>query len=165
MFDKKILSDIINNNDDISLHKIIRSKGFDPSNIIFSDNSSTHKKAESLAELYIKPSEIHGLGVFSKSNIVDKSIIEKCYAIELEFRNKYHKDSTIMSYCYSFDKDDEITKEHGRRLYLLTGYGLLYNHSVSPNSKWIFDPKNKICQLIAIQNIDKDSEITVNYNS
>lgn len=165
MFNKKDVDDFLSKNDTAGLYKLARSKSFDPSSLIFSDLSSRVTEPQLVVGLYVKKSNIHGLGVFSKSKISNKSIIEKCHAIPLEFRNKYHKDSTIMSYCYSFGNEDNLVKEHGRQLYLLTGNGLLYNHSAQPNAKWIFDSDNMIAKLIAIQDIELDSEITTNYNN
>ena len=165
MSNKKVVDDFLNKNDTAGLYKLARSKGFDPSNLIFSDLSSKITESQPKVTLYVQKSDIHGLGVFTKSKIFNKSLIEQCYAIPLEFRNKYHKDSTIMSYCYSFGNEDSLVKEHGRKLYLLTGYGLLYNHSTSPNSKWIFDSDNLVAKLIDIADIELGSEITTNYNS
>lgn len=165
MFDKKTIDEFLNKNDNAGLYKLARSKNFDPSNIIFSDLSLKTIESQSTVELYINKSDIHGLGVFARSKISNRSIIERCNTIPLEFRNKYHKDSTIMNYCYSFDKEDSLVADHGRKLYLLTGHGLLYNHSSSPNARWLFDSENMIAKLIATKDIDKDSEITVNYNN
>ena len=44
------------------------------------------------------------------------------------------------------------------------GFGSIYNHSYEPNATYKIKPKEKIIEFVAIKNIEKNNEITVNYN-
>lgn len=44
------------------------------------------------------------------------------------------------------------------------GYGSLYNHSYTPNAKYRKDFDNNLLKYICIRDIQKDEEITINYN-
>lgn len=44
------------------------------------------------------------------------------------------------------------------------GYGSLYNHSYSPNSRYLYSYKNKQLIIKAIKDIEKGEEIFFNYN-
>ncbi|MFH1253066.1 MAG: SET domain-containing protein-lysine N-methyltransferase [Candidatus Uhrbacteria bacterium] len=44
------------------------------------------------------------------------------------------------------------------------GFGSFYNHSYQPNATYKKDIKNQIIKFVAIKNIKKGEEITVNYN-
>jgi hypothetical protein len=47
---------------------------------------------------------------------------------------------------------------------IVLGYGSLYNHSYTPNARYLYDYKNKTFIIKAIKNIKKDEEIFFNYN-
>lgn len=118
------------------------------------------------SQLYIADSSIHGFGVFAKSDILKDSIIETCYTIELEFRERYHKDKTILNYSYSLhDGSDQERLTHGSKLVFLTGNGMLYNHSDDHSSEWRWVSDKKYVDLISVKEIKKGSEITINYGS
>lgn len=113
--------------------------------------------------LVVKKSPIHGYGVFTQSLINQNSIIEICYIIELEFRDKYHKDRVILDYCYTTSLKDNDSIKHGNRLILLTGNGMLYNHRENNNAEWTFDYNERKAILISKTNLNIDDEITINY--
>jgi len=46
----------------------------------------------------------------------------------------------------------------------ITKFGSYINHSYDPNSALYYNKKNNTWILIAIKNINKDEEITANYN-
>lgn len=113
--------------------------------------------------LYIDKSEIHGYGVFTKNQIDVGDVIETCYTIELEFRDKYHKDKTILNYTYALNRADHDTNAHGNKLVLLTGNGMLYNHSLEALAEWRLFPDSRQAILIAIKDIQPTYEITIDY--
>jgi SET domain-containing protein len=115
-------------------------------------------------KIAVKPSSIHRYGVFALEKINANSVIETCFLIELEFRDKYHKDKTILDYCYTLaHQKDEENKNHGNKLFFLTGLGMIYNHSKDFNAKWILSEDNANMILIALENIEKNKEITIDY--
>ena len=44
------------------------------------------------------------------------------------------------------------------------GFGSFYNHSYKPNATYKKNTKSKLISFIALENISKGEEITVNYN-
>lgn len=117
------------------------------------------------AEIFIDKSKLHGYGVFSKNFIYKLSPIEICYAIELEFRDKYHKDQTILNYAYANPSHDTDTINHGNKLILLTGNGMLYNHDHNNNAEWRWMIEERKAVLIATKDIPANTEITINYGA
>lgn len=98
--------------------------------------------------LIVKKSPIHGFGVFADQNIEKGNIIEECY--------------TIMANGDDLKLDDyyfHVQKSFG----ILTGYGLIYNHSPNPNTQMYFDAVKKVSIITAITDIHKGEEIFVNY--
>ena len=116
--------------------------------------------------LYTRSSNIHGIGVFSSTPIKVGQLIESVYIIPLDFSSKYHKDDTIINYCYALPSDnDEHIKKHGYELFMFTGFGMIYNHQNTSlcNAKWFWDLDNKSAKLLAVKNIINDQEITIDY--
>lgn len=142
-------------------HRDIKNIPIDPYNknplFIESESNKEH--------LYVDKSSIHEYGIFSKKLIHKSDIIEICYTIELEFRDKYHKDRTILDYAYVIHHEDDETIKHGHRLFLITGYGMLYNHDSQHNAEWKWMTNHRQAILIASQDIHPMNEITISYGS
>jgi SET domain-containing protein len=105
-----------------------------------------------------------GIGVFATSDIVQGEIIERCPMIELGFRSRYHADPQLSKYVYN-DKtcDCMQCKIHGHHMYMVLGYGMLYNHSDEPTTNWEFNYANLIADVVAVKDISAGSEIFVSY--
>lgn len=101
--------------------------------------------------LQIRPSLISGRGIFAVKKIKKGEIIEECPVLLMT------EDCPSLSNYY-FNWSDN---PHVRALPL--GYGLLYNHSDTPNAKWQIDPDQKIITFTALYNIPADDEIFINY--
>jgi hypothetical protein len=82
----------------------------------------------------IKKSPIHGNGVFTTKYCEYNEIID----IGIEFN------------LYFFPK--------------ITQFGSMINHSYKPSCKLAFDKYNNVYYVVPIYNLQKDTEITVNYN-
>lgn len=108
-------------------------------------------------------SEIHNRGVFATEDIESEEIIERCPLVHLGFRGKYHGDPKIWEYVYTNRCDCKECEIHGSNLYMVLGYGMLYNHSDAPNTVWNFDYKNLIGDVVSQMPIKKGEEITVSY--
>ena len=118
-----------------------------------------------LNNIYIKESSIEGLGVFANHTIDNNSIIENCVIVPLAFRSRYHSDPQIYNYLFSSPQCEcKECKNHGYNLYMLLGYGMLYNHIDNHNAEIKFDIKNRTATIVAISTIDKDEEIFINYS-
>lgn len=105
----------------------------------------------------IKMTKGKGRGVFATKNFVKDEIIEICPIIFLDDSEAKYCDPTILGhYMY------EWNHEHDGALPL--GYGLLYNHSFTPNAVYERDFANNQMLYKAIKNIKTGEEILINYN-
>lgn len=103
----------------------------------------------------VDSSQIHNVGVFACVDFQIGEKIEICPVILAPKKDRHLIDQTIL-YNYYFDW-------RGKEAIAL-GYGSLYNHSYSPNAKYIKDFCNNCIEFVAIKPIKKDQEILVNYN-
>ncbi len=109
--------------------------------------------------LYVLKSKIpeSGNGVFANIDIKEGDLIERCPIIELPDDNlEAVEQSFLVNYIFYFGEKRE-------RMLLALGYGSIYNHKENPNAKYRIDEKEATIEFIAINNIKKDDEITVNY--
>ena len=119
------------------------------------------KKLLASDKIYVTKSNIpdSGRGVFAKVAIKKGEVIEICPIIEIpinDFANV--NESILVTYFFYFGKNR-------KQLAVALGFGSLYNHTYEPNATYKGIPKEKIIKFIALKNILKDEEITVNYNS
>jgi len=99
-----------------------------------------------------------GRGVFTRQKISAGTLIESCPIILLDESELSPIQATRLDeyyYLWSVDQKDAA---------LPLGYGLLYNHSDTPNAYYQRDLDNGIMNYIAIAEISPGEEITVNYN-
>jgi SET domain-containing protein len=107
-----------------------------------------------------------GLGVFATENIEAGEIVERCPMIQMTWRSKYHGDSQISKYLYSDKSCDCMQcKIHGHHMFMVLGYGMIYNHQDEPNTEWKFNWQNLVADVIALKPIKAGQEIFVHYGS
>lgn len=109
-------------------------------------------------------SNIHFRGVFATADINSGEIIERCPMVPLAFRSRYHNDPQIWEYLYTqpICPCNEC-KNHGFVFYMVLGYGMMYNHQDTPNTRWHFDYSKLIADVIAERDIKTGEEIFVSY--
>lgn len=152
-----LLSKLLEKGDIEALNRLVATQKIDKNSII-----SQHKEIP--PSLFLSQSRIHGMGVFSYTRIRPGQIIENVHIIPLEFPSKYHKDNSILNYCYAYPEDSIETKQHGSKLFMFTGYGMMYNHkSPNNNAKWLWDIPNNQAKLLATIPIEEKTEITIDY--
>lgn len=96
-------------------------------------------------------------GVFATQFITKGEIIEICPLIFLKEKEaEFCKECGILKY-YILD----LLKNNKSVLHL--GYGLLYNHSETPNAEIEYEAQEDFIKFIAIRNIDIGKEITYDY--
>ncbi len=103
--------------------------------------------------VYVKRIKAKGRGVFAKEPITKGSTIEKVPVLIIpskEFRGQ--EETTLGRYVYCWGEDMAVS----------LGYGSLYNHSYEPNARYEHGPNT--ITYIALRDIAKDEEITINYN-
>lgn len=98
--------------------------------------------------LVIKPSLIHGHGVFADKTFKQDSIIEECCVIISS-----GKDDCLRNYYF---QSAEIC-------FLPSGYGLLYNHADKPNACYYFDEARHLLVFEALRHISPGEEIVIYY--
>ena len=144
---------------------------------LFGNYTSYERKVKMKENIYVKTSSTHGFGVFAKRNINKGEILEECPVIFLADREKYQHDDQIIRYAFrQAGCGCEECVTHGSRMFLLTGYGSLYNHSEKPNAflegsntndlekTEVSETANRLQFIIASEDIEKDEEIFINYS-
>ena len=112
-------------------------------------------------KVYVGQSKIPNAerGVFARCDIRKDEIIEKCPIILVpKYDMSNLNESILVTYFFYFGK----SKEH---LLIALGFGSIYDHSYEPNATYKIKPTEKTITFIAIKDIKKDQEITVNYNN
>jgi len=114
---------------------------------------------------FVAKSPIAGLGCFAKSDIKSGEFIEECSAILTDTTTKHNKDWVITQYFFTWpcEHDDPICNKNGSTYFVPTGNALLYNHSDTPNSYWIYDKAMKRIILSALRDIKENEELTWYY--
>jgi len=115
-------------------------------------------KKRVLSKLNIGNSKIPkaGRGIFASKKIKKGELIENCPVLVLPKKDYPLVKKTILrDYYFMWGK---ITCA------MCLGYGSLFNHSYQPNATYRKEIKNKSIKFMAIKNIKKGGEITVNYN-
>ena len=106
--------------------------------------------------LYVAPSPLHGVGVFTDEPFEPGDPIEECPVLVIPALQRDAINGTVFSgYYYEWAEGDGA---------LALGFGSLYNHSFRPMAR--YDPAEGVAVLVisAIRRIRAGSEITVNYN-
>ncbi len=99
-----------------------------------------------------------GRGVFAAEPIVRKEVIEVCPVIVVPRRHWTHVNKTILGdYAFDWGRDN-------RDVSIVLGYGMLYNHSHTPNARFRLRLAPQVYDFIALRDIDPGEEIFTNYN-
>lgn len=118
------------------------------------------KKIFNSSKLYVAKSKIpnSGRGVFANQDIKKGEIIEICPVIEISKHDMSHLEKSILTTYFFFGKKREMSV-------IALGFGSIYNHTYTPNATYKKKIAEKTLEFSALENIKKDKEITVNYNS
>lgn len=105
----------------------------------------------------IKATEF-GRGVFATLSYKVGDLVEVSPVIVLSSCETSRIDETILyNYYYSWGSNDDQAA-------IALGYGSLFNHSYTPNAKYVKNQEDNTIQFIAIKQIKKGAEILINYN-
>lgn len=100
-------------------------------------------------------------GMLALRNIKNGETVEACPIIKIRYDNRKQRVyahptvGVINNYYYDWDDDHWC---------LPLGYAMIYNHSYHPNMTYVFDYENELLVYVAICDIHKNEELTVNYN-
>jgi len=109
---------------------------------------------------YISPKK--GKGVFAKMKINKDTVVELANVILIP-NNDYDSIQDTILYHYVFEWDDP--KNKGEKINAIAfSICQFFNHSYNPNLKYFYDYENSTIEYVAINDILKGEELTVNYN-
>jgi len=93
-------------------------------------------------------------GVFAEVAIRKGGLIEACPVIAISEHDTANiEEESLVTYMYYF----------GKKSIVALGFGSIYNHTNTPNAKYVEKQKEQVIEFWAIQDIKKDEEITVSY--
>lgn len=120
-----------------------------------------------IKNIYIKKTKNKGRGIFAGEFIKKGDLIESAPVIVLPADDSLFTEeskSVLDNYLFSWNPK-HLKEEKGNGFGALAlGYGSIYNHSYKPNAEYSQRLSKKTIDFIAIKDIEKDEEITVNYN-
>lgn len=108
--------------------------------------------------LYLKKINGKGRGVFTKEKIEANTIIEKSPVIVMSAHDRILLDKTSL-HDYIFEWG--LNKD---KCCVALGLVSMYNHSYQSNCEYFMDFEEESIQIKTIRAINKDEEITINYN-
>ena len=109
---------------------------------------------------YISPKK--GRGVVAKKKILRGSLVELANVILIP-NNDYDSIQDTILYHYIYEWDDPKNKGDKTNA-IAFSICQFFNHSYNPNLKYIYDYENSTIEFVAIKDILKGEELTVNYN-
>lgn len=101
---------------------------------------------------YVTTSTVSGLGVFASKDILKHFVIEECKALQLPL--DFPDYTPLWDYQIRWDSLRDC---------VCSGNGMLYNHSETPNACMLRDYAKGQIILLAIEDIQKDTEILIKY--
>lgn len=125
-------------------------------------------------KLEVRTSQIEGRGVFCLEDIKKGELIEEAHLILLK-NNKWEEcDKELSRYVLPWselredwkdfcDEHGGITHIHATRPVAVLGYGMIYNHNDEHNIDFYVDQFRFFCSYKANRDIEKGSELTINY--
>ena len=108
--------------------------------------------------LYLKKTTEKGRAVFTRERIAANTIIEASPVIVMNKDDRIHLDKTLL-HDYIFEWGEEKD-----RCCMALGYLPMYNHSYKSNCEYYMDFDEAIIQIKTIRIIERDEELTINYN-
>ena len=116
-------------------------------------------------KIQVQKSAVDGRGVFASVDIKEGDIIERCPMVRLGYRSHYHHDPIIWKYVHTQPECDcNDCKNHGKYIWMVLGYGMIYNHQDISNTKWVFKYNSEYADVVASKDIKKGQEIFVSYD-
>ena len=108
--------------------------------------------------LYLKRTENKGRAVFTKERIPANIIIEESPVVVMDKADRVHLDKTLL-HDYIFEWGQEMDK-----CCMALGYIPMYNHSYKSNCEYFMNFEEETIQVKTIRAIEKEEELTINYN-
>src|SRR5690242_12958921 len=97
-----------------------------------------------------------GRGVFAEKQFVKDDLIERAPVIVLPISQEQFLDQTALKDYYFSWNEDTVA--------VALGFGSLYNHSYTPNARYLKKHADSVIEFVALYTIEVGEEITINYN-
>ena len=123
----------------------------------------TYFKNYKSPKCYVALSKIFEHGVFADDVFNQGDVIEQAKIILLDTTVQTSRDWQLIRHAMVLDCDCDICKNNGKTLFLPTGNLMIYNHSTTPNAIVVVEKSVKKANVIALREIQKDEEITIDY--
>jgi len=108
-----------------------------------------------LRPIIVKNTGKYGRGIFALRNIKKGELIEEAHVIVIPITEwKLMRKSILSNYVFRWGEDKALA----------LGYGSLYNHSYTPNARYITNLENQSIDFYAREDMQAGEEITVNYH-
>ena len=108
--------------------------------------------------LYLKDASDKGRAVFTRQRIPANTLIEESPVIVMNKTDRIHLDKTLLhDYIFEWGTQKE-------KCCMALGYIPMYNHSYKSNCEYFMDFVEVIIQVKTIRVVEKDEELTINYN-
>lgn len=105
--------------------------------------------------LEVRLSPGRGRGVFAIASIRQGEVFDRAYALVIPDEQWPHIErSLLVNYCYAWGNEGALA----------LGAGSLYNHSYTPNARYIRRMDELVIDYVALRDIAPGDEITINYN-
>ncbi len=97
-----------------------------------------------------------GRGVFACADIAAGALLEEAHVIEIPKEQvSLLKSTFLFNYYFKWSQNSAA---------IGLGYASLYNHSYTPNARYVKKMGVGTIAFLALEEIKKDQEITINYN-
>ena len=108
--------------------------------------------------LFIDKTTSNGRGVFTRERIAANTIIEESPVIVMTKEDRINLDKTLL-HDYIFEWG-----QHEDKCCMALGYIAMYNHNYKSNCEYFMDFEEEIIQIKTIRAIEKEEELSINYN-
>jgi hypothetical protein len=93
----------------------------------------------------------YGRGVFASRRFAKGDVVETCPTLEVPDADVTGR---LGDYVFRSHNEDAVL--------LLLGFGMLYNHSATPNVEYV-EGEGETIDFVALRRIDAGEELTINY--
>ncbi|MEM1503596.1 SET domain-containing protein [Domibacillus sp. 8LH] len=108
--------------------------------------------------IYVRNTDKYGRGIYAARDIKTGELFEVSpVLISPQNEWEYIEKTVLVDYCFTWGKNYKQTA-------IALGYGSLFNHSYTPNAVFVYNVENLSIDFYAITNINRNEEITINYN-
>jgi SET domain-containing protein len=125
--------------------------------------------------IYVANSKIHGRGVFTDVDILPGEIIEQAHVVHPDDKTGRTTDPNYFKYFFFWpclsenwkeivDKNGTLSMDQISYPACVLGFGMIYNHSLTPNVLFEIDIENNIIEYRAKRKILAQEELLICYN-